>query len=424
MVFKRFVKRGLRIAIVFQGLISSSYSFAAEQQYQLSTGDVLEMSVTGMPDLRQRVMVEMNGEVSLPLVGRVPAAGLSLPEVQGAVKRLVAAKPVRQKGQDGREILTVLSADDVNLTIAEYRPVYLTGDVAKPGEQPFRPGMTVRQAISLAGGYDIMRFRQVNPFLESSDLRGQHETLWAEIAKIQAQVIRLRAEIAGKTDFDRKTLVGLPVRAALLQQISDVEAEHMSRRLSDLGKEKVHLSKLIKQSEEKLTVLREQQKTEEEGNQQDVKEYEQFAELNRRGTSPVLRVMDARRAVLLSSTRLLQTRVQLEQGRREQAEAVRNLERLDDQRRAELLKDLQDANVALAVSQARLKAITEKVTHTSLLKSQLVRGRGSKVTLTLFRSGNGDQRLEAVEQTSLLPGDTVEVQLQTEYDVEKLGAVN
>lgn len=396
---------------------------AAEPDYRLGSGDVLEMSVAGMPDLRQKVMVEVGGEVSLPLVGRVPAAGLLLPDVQAAVKRLVAAKPIRQKGQDGRDVLTVLSGDDVNLTIAEYRPIYITGDVAKPGEQLFRPGMTVRQAVSLAGGYDIMRFRLVNPFLESSDLRATQETLWTEIAKSQAQIARLKAELVGKPEFDRKALAGMPVAPAVLQQVADIEAEHLTRRLSDLTKERGHLTRLVRQADEKLTVLREQQRTEDEGTQQDTKEYEQFAELNRRGTSPIVRVMEARRALLLSSTRLLQTRVQLEQARKEQAEAARSLERLDEQRRVDLLKELQEANVAMAVAQARLKANTEKVTHTSLLKSQLVRGRGSKVGLTLFRTGGTEQPFEAEEGTLLRPGDTVEVRLQSEHDVERLATV-
>ena len=43
----------------------------------------------------------------------------------------------------------------------EQRPVYLNGDVSRPGEQRYRLGLTVRQTIALAGGYDIMRFRMI-----------------------------------------------------------------------------------------------------------------------------------------------------------------------------------------------------------------------------------------------------------------------
>jgi polysaccharide export outer membrane protein len=43
----------------------------------------------------------------------------------------------------------------------EQRPVYLNGDVSRPGEQRYRLGLTVRQAIALAGGYHIMRFRMI-----------------------------------------------------------------------------------------------------------------------------------------------------------------------------------------------------------------------------------------------------------------------
>lgn len=45
----------------------------------------------------------------------------------------------------------MVTPDQVMLANSEFRPVYLNGDVAKPGEQTFRPGMTVRQAVALAG---------------------------------------------------------------------------------------------------------------------------------------------------------------------------------------------------------------------------------------------------------------------------------
>src|SRR3546814_18555875 len=47
----------------------------------------------------------------------------------------------------------ILRSPSVNVQVTKYRPFYIMGEVAKPGEYPYRPGMTVLTAVSTAGGY-------------------------------------------------------------------------------------------------------------------------------------------------------------------------------------------------------------------------------------------------------------------------------
>ena len=82
----------------------------------------------------------------------------------------------------------LLTADEVTLSVAEYRPVYVNGDVAKPGQQTFRAGLNVRQALALAGEYDVMRFRAKDPFLESADLRSEYISPWTDFAREQIRI--------------------------------------------------------------------------------------------------------------------------------------------------------------------------------------------------------------------------------------------
>ena len=74
----------------------------------------------------------------------------------------------------------MIDADEVTTVIAEYRPIYVNGDVSKPGEYPYRPSITARQLVAVAGGYDILRTRMNNPYLESADLRSEYGSLWTE----------------------------------------------------------------------------------------------------------------------------------------------------------------------------------------------------------------------------------------------------
>jgi len=388
----------------------------ARAEYRLNPGDVLEISVTGIPDLRQRATVDVGGAVMFPLVGRVDVGGLTLSELRDRVPSLLAAKVYRQRSDDGRENMFLIAPEEVSINIAEYRPVYVSGDVAKPGEQTFRPGLTVRQAVALAGGYDIMRFRMNNPFLEAADLRSEHDALWTEFSKEQVRIWRLEAELQGKPRLGSTELPNVPIAPQIVSRIVDVERELLNVRLADLQKEKQHLQRSMTQADSQLASLVEQKTREEEGARADAADFEKVQELFQRGSAPMTRLMDARRTVLLSSTRLLQTVVQIGQVTRDREKLSRDEQKVDDVRRADLLRDLQEANLRLATIRSRLQAVSEKLLYTGTVKSQLVRGTGGKPDVLIFRKG-ADDRIVASEDTELLPGDVVEIALRAEFDL-------
>jgi polysaccharide export outer membrane protein len=401
------------------GLSVPEPAVGVDAEYRLSVGDVIQISVRGFPDLRQQSVVELNGEVSLPLAGRVRVVGMTIAEAQGAIRKLVTDRPLGQRSSDGRETFTVIAAHDVNISIAEYRPVYVLGDVAKPGELSFRPGLTVRQAIALAGGFDVMRYRLINPFTESAEMKSQHETLLTELTKVRARISRVRAELDGRSELDRTELNEIPLGTAFIDQVFETEAEIFKRRRSEFVKEKELAKQVIQQTEDKVKTLTAVLENEEEGFNNDKQEYAKLLELNKQGTITLARLMDARRVGSASETRLLQARVQLDQAIRERSEAVRKSERLENTRRTELLDELQHANVEANSLQARLSANAEKLVHTSLLKSRLVRGPGAKPTILVHRATrNTRQTINGNEDTPLLPGDTIEVSLKSEFDIE------
>jgi polysaccharide biosynthesis/export protein len=171
-VFGSNLGRCIKWGLVAVGLTISVTQAKAE--YRVNIGDVLEVAVAGVPDLRQRVAVQMDGNIALPLVGTLPVAGLPLPQIRAQIGAALASKVFRQRTSDGREVVIVIDADEVTATVAEYRPIYVNGDVSKPGEYPYRPSITARQLVAVAGGYDIMRIRMNNPYLESADLRSEY----------------------------------------------------------------------------------------------------------------------------------------------------------------------------------------------------------------------------------------------------------
>jgi len=142
-------------------LAQATISLAAAEAQINIVGDVLEISVSGVPELRQRAAVNADGEIFLPLLGGIKVIGLPLADVRSNVRELIQTRS--SGGGPPRAVRTSLPSIPMRLPSMwwEQRPVYLNGDVSRPGEQRYRLGLTVRQAIALAGGYDIMRFRMI-----------------------------------------------------------------------------------------------------------------------------------------------------------------------------------------------------------------------------------------------------------------------
>ncbi|WP_108513923.1 polysaccharide biosynthesis/export family protein [Bradyrhizobium algeriense] len=410
-VFGSNLGRCIKWGLVAFGLTISVTQAKAE--YRISIGDVLEVAVAGVPELRHRAPVQMDGNISLPLVGMLPVAGLPLPQIRAQIGAALASKVFRQRTSDGREAVIVIDAGEVTTIVAEYRPVYINGDVSKPGEYPYRPATTVRQLVAVAGGYDIMRIRMNNPYLESADLRSEYASLWTELAKEQARMWRIKNELGEATQLNPGIPTDVPIARSAISEIVNAETEYLKTKQSDFQQEKAFLQGGVRQGEAQVRVLSEQQKKEEEGFQSDLEELQKASDLFAKGSVIGPRVTDARRAVLLSSTRKLQTAALLMQVKRQQDELSRKLVKLDDQRRLDLLRELQDTSLKLNQIREKLQSVGEKLQYTAMVRSQLARGAGSKPDIAIIRKGEkGPERIIASEDTELQPGDAVEVTLR------------
>jgi len=386
---------------------------AAAAEYRLDVGDVIEISIARIPILQRRVPIQLDGTVSFPLLGSMVVAGLTPRQAEARIQSGLATKVYQANSVNGPSGDIVIQADEVIATVVEYRPIYVDGDVSRPGEFSYRPRMTVRQAVALSGGYDTLRYRAVNPILEGADLRSDYESLWADLAKEQTHITRIRAELADKNDFDQTALTKLPLPRSTLAEILRVESETLHVRQGDRQRQKAFLQHAVKQGNEQIAALTEQQTTEQKGAQTDAEELQRSLDLYAKGTLTSPRVTDARRAVLLSSSRALQTTVQLIQLKRQQGETSRQLEQLDDVRHVELLRELQDSQVRLAEIRAKLQGVGDKLAYTSLLKSRVTRGNGPKPEIAVIRkNGDARERLASTEDTELQPGDVVEISLR------------
>lgn len=108
--------------------------------YKLGAGDTITIQVLGEDDLkREKLRLSDAGTFTFPILGEIRVRGMTVGELRDHITN----------GLKGRYLLN----PQVTVTIDEYRKFYVNGMVEKPGGYPFSPGLTVRKAISIAGGF-------------------------------------------------------------------------------------------------------------------------------------------------------------------------------------------------------------------------------------------------------------------------------
>jgi len=112
---------------------------ASDDGYKLGTGDKLRVMVFGESDLGGEYVVDGAGFISLPLIGQLHAAGDSIHQFE---------IEITAKLKDG-----YLKDPRVSVEVINYRPFYIIGEITKPGEYAYVNGMSVLNAVALAGGY-------------------------------------------------------------------------------------------------------------------------------------------------------------------------------------------------------------------------------------------------------------------------------
>ncbi len=107
--------------------------------YRLASGDRLRVIVFGQDNLTNSFNVDGAGNISMPLIGLVPAQGLTTSELSGAIAARLRTGYVRDP--------------KVSVEVEAFRPFFVLGEVNTSGQYPFVNGMTAQTAVAIAGGF-------------------------------------------------------------------------------------------------------------------------------------------------------------------------------------------------------------------------------------------------------------------------------
>jgi polysaccharide export outer membrane protein len=119
----------------------ASLPAASSDSYVLDTGDKLNIRIYGLDGFGSSpFMVDKDGMLSLPMLNKVRAAGMTTEQLEAHLHQVLLERQI-------------LNNPFVDIELATLRPFYIMGEVNKPGEYEYRPGMSVLTAVTIAGGF-------------------------------------------------------------------------------------------------------------------------------------------------------------------------------------------------------------------------------------------------------------------------------
>jgi hypothetical protein len=173
----------------------------AQASAPIMVGETVNIDVYDRPELSGERQIDGGGEVAMPLVGRLPAVGLTAPELEDQI-----TNRLKENGLD--------SDPHVVVTLSKRLDVYIDGDVNNPGAYPWRPGLTVPQAIALAGGRVVVADDELGPALNAlrsieyaAATQRRAETALVQQARIRSEIAFARAAYGSNAPRDGAEVV-------------------------------------------------------------------------------------------------------------------------------------------------------------------------------------------------------------------------
>lgn len=220
----------------------------AEDGYIIGPGDILKINFLSNPRLDRNLRVAANGQVFVPIIGKFNVSNQTISELQEQLPVLLAGAVYRER-VDGEFFLVTLQPQDVILEVAEYRPIYVDGNVQTPGRQSFSVGMTVRQAIAAAGGIPTA---QPSADLTPAALRNHPNVLMAQLVGVEAEIAVQRAILDEAGEIDTSELEALKAAPNLVADAIKLAREQVGRSSEILSAELSFFAVSVREGEARV----------------------------------------------------------------------------------------------------------------------------------------------------------------------------
>lgn len=407
----------LTLTVTFGAMAGATLAATADG-YVLQKGDKLALSVVGATEFTQTLAIDIDGSILVPLTGPVPAVGRTLADVTADVRAAFARTSYTVANSAGDLVTQQILPGAVTLSIAEYRPVYVDGDVQAPGAFAYEPGLTARRAIALAGGYGLARLRGSDPMPQLLALQGDLKRLTDERAAAAARLERVKAQLALDAGEEAKNAGKGPDAAAiavagpggtLAATVTATEQQRLDADRQRAHEVAEHYDAAIEKTKGQIETLEARLKGESEGVAADTEDFQRLVDAQAKGTVSVARLSDGRRTLLLSTTRELETRSALDQAEMSLESLTHDRDRGLIDEHAGHLAEFGEATLALSAIDAALSSTRRQLAYYQGIVADP--DSGSDIALVIARPDGSRHTVGAGEDPELAPGDLVSVRL-------------
>lgn len=339
-----------------------------------------------------------SGAVSLPFIGNLDASGKT-PEELG--------KEVAEKLQ---QQLALRSQPSASVEIAQYRPVFLAGDVNTPGSYPFAPNLTVLKAVSLSGG--LRRSESGQRFARDFiNAQGDMVVYDSSRARLVARHARLQTEMEGGTEIKMpKELEKVPNAAELIRS----EAALMKQRRDRYDLQLKALADLKSLLQTEVEAL--QKKSETQNRQLEIvqKDRDKVRGLSEQGLALSTRMISAEERTAEIQTQLLDIDTNILRAKQQITQANQDEINLRNDWEAQRAKELQDTEAELEKLNLQITTSRQLMGEAMAQSAEALKfdptGRATNIKYTIVRDqGEGPKEIAADETTPVLPGDVIKV---------------
>jgi protein involved in polysaccharide export with SLBB domain len=416
----------LATALAAVALASGLASPPAAEEYLLGPQDRVRLKVYEWRASRDMIFewtalndqftVGADGALFLPFVGEIQAEGVRLGDLAGTIGQRL----VMQMGL-GR-------APDVAVEVVQFRPFYIVGDVMAPGEFPYRPGLTVLQALTIGGG---LRTRDDGSSrFEREVIAGQSDVDVLALSKVSliARKARLEAELRdlGEIVFppfltERQTNATIATMLDQERAVFDARKQGLSTQLRALRELRTFLEKEIGSLETQLTFQDQQIALVK-------KELSGVSTLVDQGLAVAPREMSLERSVLEMQAGRLSAETALLRARQEMSRTDLSILELRNQHTNEAAQQLRETEAQLNEVERREAAAMLLLQESESVAPRLLalRAEAAKaqpVLTIVHQTGDTLTETAASESSIVLPGDTVKVEIPVPTGLDAFPAI-
>ncbi|WP_407150704.1 polysaccharide biosynthesis/export family protein [Bradyrhizobium sp. ORS 86] len=395
-------RTALKIAIAFNIAMALVVPSARAEDYKLGVSDRLKIKVQEWPDLTGEYMVAADGAISLPLIGNIDVAGLRLNDLA----REISDRLQRRSEGAERPVAAV--------EIVQYRPFSIVGDVQRPGQYPYRPGLTVLEAVGIAGGYYRPEFGLLRLDRDMALAKGEMRALSLKRCRLLARAARLTAALAGRADLafppelaDRKDDPDIAAIVEGERSVLGVENNTIRSEQAEFEKIKALYNNETESLRGQVGALAQERDSTQE-------QLKQFRALSAKGLALAPTVFSMERSLAQIVNEQLNIETAIVKAQESVALAEHRLHERAQERRKADERDLQQTRDDIAEVQARIKTQGDLLMEAQISAPAEARERlaekDRRSGFILIRKNDGTPReITADETASVQPGDIIKV---------------